>query len=77
MYKIWAVDYMTQKGYMSDFYKQFEEVNKKLDKANNTILNMSLTISELNENNKNLLKELEETILKLVTILSKYFLCIT
>lgn len=68
---------MTQKGYMSDFYKQFEEVNKKLDKANNTILNMSLTISELNENNKNLLKELEETILKLVTILSKYFLCIT
>ena len=46
---------MTQKGYMSDFYKQFEEVNKKLDKANNTILNMSLTISELNENNKNLL----------------------
>ena len=27
---------MTQKGYMSDFYKQFEEVNKKLDKANNT-----------------------------------------
>ena len=62
---------------MSDFYKQFEEVNKKLDKANNTILNMSLTISELNENNKNLLKELEETILKLVTILSKYFLCIT
>ena len=52
---------MTQKGYMSDFYKQFEEVNKKLDKANNTILNMSLTISELNENNKNLLKELEES----------------
>ena len=48
---------MTQKGYMSDFYKQFEEVNKKLDKANNTIFNMSLTISELNENNKNLLKE--------------------
>ena len=52
---------MTQKGYMSDFYKQFEEVNKKLDKANNTIFNMSLTISELNENNKNLLKELEES----------------
>lgn len=52
---------MTTKGYMNDFYKQFEEVNKKLDKANNTIFNMSLTISELNENNKNLLKELEES----------------
>ena len=48
---------MTQKGCTNDFYKQFEELNKKLDKANNTIFNMSLTISELNENNKNLLKE--------------------
>lgn len=52
---------MTTKGYMNDFYKQFEEVNKKLDKANNTIFNMSLTISELNESNKNLLKELEKS----------------
>lgn len=52
---------MTSKGYMNDFYKQFEEVNKKLDKANNTIFNMSLTISELNENNKNLLTELEKS----------------
>ena len=54
---------MTQKGYMSDFYKQFEEVNKKLDKANNTIFNMSLTISELNENNKNLLKNFFKNII--------------
>lgn len=51
---------MTSKGYINDFYKQFEELNKKLDKANNTILNMSLIIKELNENNKKLLVSLEE-----------------
>ena len=50
---------MTTKGYVNDFYKQFEELNKKLDKANSTIFNMSLIISELNENNKKLTKELE------------------
>lgn len=33
---------MTQIGYVNDFYKQFEELNKKLDKANSTILNISL-----------------------------------
>lgn len=52
---------MTSKGYMNDFYKQFEELNKKLDKANNTIFTMSLTISELNESNKKLIKELENS----------------
>ena len=52
---------MTTKGYMNDFYKQFKELNEKLDKTNNTIFNMSLTISALNENNKNLLKELKES----------------
>lgn len=52
---------MTTKGYMNDFNKQFEEVNEKLDKANNTIFNMSLTISKLNKNNKNLLKEMEKS----------------
>lgn len=51
---------MTSKGYINDFYKQFEELNKKLDKANNTIFSMSLTISELNDNNKELLTSLEE-----------------
>ena len=51
---------MTSTGYINDFYRQFEEVNKKLDKANNTIFNMSLTISELNDNNKKLTKELEK-----------------
>lgn len=52
---------MTAKGYVNDFYKQFEELNKKLDKANNTIFSMSLTISELSENNKSLAKELEKS----------------
>lgn len=51
---------MTSKGYINDFYRQFEELNNKLDKANNTIFNMSLTISELNESNKELTKNLEE-----------------
>jgi len=35
---------MTSRGYVNDFYKQFEELNKKLDKANNTIFNMSNNI---------------------------------
>lgn len=48
------------KGYINDFYRQFEELNKKLDKANNTIFNMSLTITELNEINKLLTKKLDE-----------------
>lgn len=52
---------MTTKGCMNDFFKQFKELNEKLDKTNNTIFNMSLTISALNESNKNLLKELEES----------------
>ena len=43
---------MTVKGYVNDFYEQFEELNKKLDIVNNTIFNMSLVISKLNENNK-------------------------
>ena len=51
---------MTQVGYINDFYKQFEELNKKLDKANSTVFNMLLTIVELNENNKKLTKSLEE-----------------
>ena len=33
---------MTQKGYINDFYKQFEELNRKLDKANETISNLLL-----------------------------------
>ncbi len=30
---------MTTKGAMNDFYNQFEEISKKLDKANDTIRN--------------------------------------
>lgn len=51
---------MTTKGIMNDFYKQFEKLNKKLDKANNTILKMSLTISTQAEEIKSLTKELEK-----------------
>ena len=32
---MWVIDCMIQKGYINDFYKQFQELNKKLDKANN------------------------------------------
>ena len=49
------VNYMTQKGYINDFYKQFEELNKKLDKANETIstllLNNSILSTEIKELN--------------------------
>ena len=60
---------MTAKGYVNDFYRQFEELNQKLDKANSTIFNMSLTISELNENNKKLTKELEKANKKIQELL--------
>ena len=58
--EIRLVNKMTTNGRFNDFYKQFEELNRKLDKANNTILNMSLTISELNDNNKKLMEKLEK-----------------
>lgn len=51
---------MTSIGIINDFYKQFEEINKKLDKANNTIFEMSLTISNQANENKNLINELEK-----------------
>ena len=40
-------------SFYSQIYSQilFKELNQKLDKTNNTILNISLTISELNDNN--------------------------
>ena len=47
---------MTQKGYINDFYKQFEELNIKLDKANETIsnllLNNSILYTEIKDLNK-------------------------
>ena len=51
---------MTQRGYMNDFYRQFKKLNRKLDKENSTIFNMSLMITQLNENNKKLSKIIEE-----------------
>ena len=48
------------KSYKNDFYDQFDELNKKLDKANNTISRMALTISELKDDNKKYIKELEK-----------------
>ena len=36
---------MTSKGYVNDLFRQFEELNKKLDKANDTISRLSFTIS--------------------------------
>lgn len=60
---------MTTKGYMNDFYKQFEQLNIKLDKANTTISNMSLTIYELNleiKKYKEAEKKDKETIEKLL-----------
>lgn len=38
---------MTQKGYMNDFYKQFEELNKKLDKLLSENKIQALTIANL------------------------------
>ena len=37
---------MTQRGYMNDFYKQFEELNRKLDKANSTIFKCQHEMSQ-------------------------------
>ena len=51
---------MTSIGIINDFYKQFEEINKKLDKANNTIFEMSLTISNQANEIKNLINELDK-----------------
>ena len=64
---------MTTKGYINDFYKQFEELNKKLDKANETISNLLLNnsllsteikelnikLDEVNKKNQELLLEIE------------------
>ena len=36
---------MTTKGYVNDFYKQFEKLNNNLETATNTISRMSLELS--------------------------------
>ncbi len=57
---------MTPKGAINDFYNQFEELNKKLDNANDIIRHMALDISmlrndliEANKLNQKYLKENE------------------
>lgn len=49
------------RNYETSLYNEFEKLNKKLDKANNIIFNMSLTISELKDNNKKLINELKKS----------------
>lgn len=66
---------MTQKGYVNDFYKQFEQLNRKLDKllAENKI--QALTISNLNseiEKLNNIIKSKDEIIEKLLEERDKY-----
>ena len=51
---------MTQKGYINDFYKQFEELNRKLDKANETISNLLLNNYILSAEIKDLNIKLDE-----------------
>lgn len=51
---------MPKVNYINDFYRQFEELNKKLDKANNTIstlsINNKLLLDEVNDLKKQLAK---------------------
>ncbi len=63
---------MTSKGYMNDFYKQFEKLNDNFEKANKTISNMSFELSclrqELKETldeNKKLEKQNQELLLEI------------
>ncbi len=63
---------MTQRGYINDFYRQFEKLNENLDKANNTISKMSFELScvrqELKaslEQNKKLEKQNRELLLEI------------
>ena len=58
---------MTSKGYINDFYKQFEELNKKMDKLISENKFQALTIANLNaelkaekEKNAELLNKIEK-----------------
>lgn len=52
---------MTSKGYMNDLFRQFEKVNEKLDKANNTISRLSFIISIQTDEIKELTRQLEKS----------------
>ena len=69
---------MTQKGYMNDFYKQFEKLNNNFEKANQTISKMSFELScvrqELKEAinlNKKLEKQNRELLLEIERLKNK------
>ena len=49
------------KNYESGLYNEFEILNKKLDKANNTISTMSLTIYNLQQDVKKYQEELKKS----------------
>lgn len=51
---------MISKGRANDFYRQFEKLNDKLDKANSTITKLSLTISIQTDEIKELNKKVEK-----------------
>ena len=51
---------MTTKGYMNDFYKQFEKLNRNLEKANDTIAKMSFELSFTKDEIKSLRQEVEK-----------------
>lgn len=52
---------MTSKGYVNDLFRQFEKVNEKLDKANDTISRLSFTISIQIDEIKELTRQLEKS----------------
>ena len=51
---------MTSKGYINDFYKQFEKLNNNFEKATETISKMSLELSLTKDEIKVLRKEIEK-----------------
>lgn len=59
------------RNYQAGLYDEFEKLNKKLDKANSTIFNMSLTINELNETIKALKKQNEEQAKKIEILIKE------
>lgn len=70
---------MTSKGYINDFYRQFEKLNDNLEKATNTISKMSLELSLTKDEIKSLKKEVEklnkgkqELLLEMKTTKEKY-----
>lgn len=62
---------MASKGYINDFYRQFEELNKKLDKLIIENKEQALTIQSLNSTIKELKKTIEEKDKKIELLLKE------